>query len=555
MKRCLILLMLILSLMLPAALAEDAAYFTPGQPTQTLFVDAFSRGDMVLLDMQFDLDLNENAEALFGEDAAVLDALAKTLEHATLTVGAGKIENGLRIQLAGDYAPEAGSAALDLTLDVTKDGVALMSGVMPEDRLTAKWETLLALCGLSEEEIVSILSLRDADFEALLAELLAQLEPIIDMAAQIAAPYGETILAHITALPMVVSEDVPAEYGYPAAATEIQIQVTLKAFGDLITALAEQLKQDATLCAILDSILTEAAEGGEAVTTAQLCDAVIQAAAEELTDETLPLNIFMGMDEAGSLLYLNIINESADGTYLTFNYIAGQLEDSGAYVVNIDLLSLTAEQEILDGLSFVVACDDDDANPNVASMEMLLSVYADGAELAAFSLYTDNAAVEGQNAYAGQMAMTLDAADGESVVSMNVSADIATSLSDDGGEQMTVAGSVVLSADGQEITSPFEGGYVTTVKDGAPASILTESMQLSAQGIDSWSETYTLYTAAQPDLSGLTETALEAASPEALEALAGSAMTSLEATLTTLFELLPPELMALAQEEPAAVQP
>ena len=62
MKKVLILFALILTLILPSALAENTAVYTPGKVTEALFIDAFNRGDMVTLNMQFDLDLSENAE-------------------------------------------------------------------------------------------------------------------------------------------------------------------------------------------------------------------------------------------------------------------------------------------------------------------------------------------------------------------------------------------------------------------------------------------------------------------------------------------------------------
>lgn len=548
MKRIPILLALILALFLPAALAEDAAPYTPGEVTETLFAEAFGRGDMLTLDMQFALMTGENAADLFGTDAETLSAIAEVLENSIFTVGAGKIEDGLRVTLKGDYTVDADCAVLSAALDLTKTGVALSGNFLPGEKITANWETLLALSGLGEEEIAAVMSLRDADIEALLAEVLASLEPLLDMAAQIAAPYGETILQHLSALPMVVNENVPAEAGYPAAATELQIQITEKAVGDLIIALANQLKQDATLCALLDALL---AETGEALTTVQLCDAIIQTASEELTDETLPLNLFIGMDADGSLLYVNVSCEHADHSYSIISFISGMHEETGASLISFDMLMLTPEQAISDGFSLIAAYTVDDANRNICSTEVLFSAYADEQEVAAFSLYTDNALnPENPNGYNGLMAMTVDATDGYNPVSMGMDAGV-YSLRTESGEELLVEGAFTAAAESQEIAAAFEGTLVTELAGSLPVSVMTESLQMPELGIAEWRETYTLTAAPQTEDEPLTVTALETAAPEELEALAGRAMERLEMTLTILSEILPPALTETAEEAPA----
>ena len=243
MKKFPILLMLILALMLPTALAENTASYVPGSATETLFAEAFERGDMVTLDMAFDLTLSENAGEIFGEETETLAALAELLDHMQLSIGAGKIDGGIRAVLAGSYTVNEQSAALDAAFDLTSEGIAVSGSFLPGERLTAKWETLLALCDLSKEDISSIMSLREADFETMLAELAEQIAPMLDMVVQIAAPYGQTVLKHIEALPIETLENVPAEGIYPAAATEISISITAKALGDLITDLADFIRE------------------------------------------------------------------------------------------------------------------------------------------------------------------------------------------------------------------------------------------------------------------------------------------------------------------------
>ena len=83
------------------------------------------------LNMQFDLDLSENAGELYGEDADALAAISQVLENSIFSLGAAKIDNGLRVMLKGDYTVDAQTAYLDAALDLTKTGVALSSSLTP----------------------------------------------------------------------------------------------------------------------------------------------------------------------------------------------------------------------------------------------------------------------------------------------------------------------------------------------------------------------------------------------------------------------------------------
>ena len=206
MKKLLFLFALMLLLLLPTAQAEDFAPYMPGATTQKLFSQAYAQDDMVLMDMYYSLKTNENASSIFGEDAAVLSALGEALENAVFTVGLGKTEGGVRALLAAGYVSGDEQTGLDLLIDLTRDGLAVMSGAIPNERFTARWDTLLALSGANETEIAQILSLRDADWNSILTELAAQSSALLGAAAQIVAPYGETIFAHFAAMPMEIQK-------------------------------------------------------------------------------------------------------------------------------------------------------------------------------------------------------------------------------------------------------------------------------------------------------------------------------------------------------------
>lgn len=532
--------------LVPVAFAEDAAPYIPGETTKTWFIEAFERGDMVLADLYCDLTFNDAAADLFGMDSEMLSALSDALGHAALTIGAGQTEDGLRVLLAGQYTADDGqAAALDATLDLTQSGVSIMSSIIPGERLNAEWTTLLALAGVSEAEILQLLDPQTLDVQAMAEELAAQSEASMEMIAQIAAPYGETILAHLSALPVEVQENVPAEQGFPAAATEICVTVTGKSVGNLFIALAEQLEQDATLCAILDSML---AESGEDVTTVQLCQAVRQSAAENLTDEEYPIYLYIGMDEAGNFLYLNAVTENVDGEELLLALIAAPDEDDPSLMaLSFELLSLTAEDEISDGLSILALYPLEQAEENAVDLQIYTELYADKTTVFSGEFALGAGSVLTEDELRGEAlacSLALAAADAEDVVSMAISVDSLRSETAEGGEQSSLAGTLDLGSGDMHLPLSCEVYSLTENTANGPTMTITSFFYAPNLGMEKIIGGCTLYTASYaPDLSAVTNLALETAAPEEIDALAQRAMISLQNTLVSLLELLPPALM------------
>ena len=544
---------LVILFLVPAACAQSAAPYVPGAVTEAIFAEAFDRGDMILADMNWSVDFNQDAAVLLNEDAALLDALSEALRSTTLTLGAGKTENGLRLLIASKYAADQQQAALDLTLDLTADGFSVMSSAIPGERLSGNWDTLLLLAGVSQEEITQLHALGETDMEALLAEMSAELVFMLDLAAQIAAPYGETILAHMAALPMEVLENVPADGEFPAAATEITLSITAKALGDLVIALCDQLEADTTLCAMMDAVL---AESGESMTTAQLCQAIRSAAAESLTDESMPLYICIGLSDTQSLLYFNAFIQNNTGESIVFNMISSP--DAGIPArmqTSVDLLTTDAAGELMDGFSLYISRGEPTAAlPSDLTGEM--AIFSSGAAIFVGSFSSAETATDAApRSRTHLLSLLLNLADDDDVISIELTSDLAFSETAYGGEKMLFCGDVNIAAGEKQLPMSFTADALTEKTQNGPAATVTSLSKMQPLGIDEYQESYKVYAVPQTlDLSRVTTIALETASPEEMTALAQRAMVSLESTFSTLSALLPDALIN-AVSEAAAVQP
>lgn len=361
MKKWMLCLVLALcaALALSTACAEDAAAqpYTPGAATNALFAEAFDSGKIVTGDVNFVFTPNADMLASSDEEKEIIDAVSEIVDAVTLSLGAGKIQDGIRLELSGLYAGADRSATADAALNLTLDGASLESSLIPGERITAKWETLLALAGADQATIDMILSLRDTGLDAALQQVSAELQPILDEAAQIAAPYLETIVTFIDALPMDMQEDVPASYGYPAAAQEVTVTCTEKQLAELIVLLADQLENDEVLVPLIDQLLAQEAEvsfdGAAAATpptTADLCAAIREEASSALTDEDRPLMLFIGVDEEGTLLYATLQHEEPDGAYELACLMLDVQSDTPSF--SLDIFASDADDNIQNGLGF-----------------------------------------------------------------------------------------------------------------------------------------------------------------------------------------------------------
>ncbi|MBR4038529.1 MAG: hypothetical protein IKJ11_00350 [Clostridia bacterium] len=546
MKKLICILTLLCLLGTSCAQAESA--YVPGEATSAMFIEAFERGDMVLANLHSDVTFSESAAGLYGMDSTLLSAIGETLSHTDLIVGAKQLENGLSLLLAGQYTADSGEyVVLDVTLDVTQDGVSVMSSAIPGERLTASWDTLMQLAGTSAAELEMMLGVSQLDMQTMAEELSAQTEASLDMITRIAAPYLQTISEHLAAVPQEVLENVPADGGFPAAATEITWTITSKAVGELLIALATQLEQDTTLCAILDSML---AESGEDITTVQLCQAIRQAAAEDLTDEEYPLTVFLGMDENGDFLYLNtVVEDSAGESFLIALISAPDEEKPGFSRLSLDVLTATAEKHILEGFTLSVLYSAPGAQ--MTDVQASMDLYAEGDMVfnGEFTLYGGASATEdGLRGEAYDWSLILVALDGEDMVSMMLSTSLQQSETAEGGEQSTFT--CALDVGDGEMHIPVTCEVYTLSETGFHGPTMTTTSRLDAPtlGLSECIGSCTLSTASYtPDLSAVTDIALETASSADLEALTQRAMVNIQNTLSTLYNLLPAALTGAMQ--------
>ncbi len=519
--------LLIALFLVPAAYAESTASYVPGDVTKTLFAEAFERGEMIFADINLALVFGENAPDLLDSDSSTLDTLSEILQCSTLTVGAGKIENGLRIPLAVKCVVENQQAALDLTLDLTAQGVRATSSLLPGECLSANWETLIQLAGVSPQQLAPLLALDSADMEAVFVELAAQLAPVVQLAGQIAAPYGQTILTHIAALPVEMLENVPAEGIFPAAAAQINITITSKAMGELLIALSDQLAADTTLCALLDSAL---AQSGESITTAQLCQAIRTHAAEKMTDESTPLYICIGLDDAQNPIFLNAYVQDTTGAAIVFHIISAPDADNPSRTnLTMGLYTMDTAGELAYGYDLTFSsAKATDHKPVDLTGEFVTIIEGETALSSSFSFAKESTVTaDAQRGLAYLFSLYFDAEVDDERTALQLNTNLSSNETAD-GEEMTFSGVLNIIADKDQFPMTFTADAITEDTQSGPILTATSLSRMPGLGIKEYAESYRCYTAApMPEPVITTTIALETATAEELDALAQRATDAL----------------------------
>jgi len=537
-------LVLCMAFVFPAALAQETGYRLNG-PTEQAFANAFASGKLVTGEITLDLDLDAQALGVSAEEAAMVASVLDVLRQSTITVGAGMNGNSLRILLAGDVADAAGANPVSVTAlaDVNLDGVAVESDVIPGKRLTMTWETLLSLCGVPQSDIAMIMSLRTLDLEALLAQVLPLVEQAVNTAAQLLMPYAATIGEFISGLPMEVRENLTEE-DYPPTATEIAVTFTQQDLGVLVNRLCDQLEQDTAAQAVIDSLI---AQTGETVTAAQLLSE-IRSAAADMTDTDTPVTVFLGMDEAGAPLYVEVY---------VFNEPKGQSVYGGLFCYpDADLGQVL---EIVSGLY------DAEGNPTV-SLYIPANYWTDAADeniyAASFGAYAYEGetpllemeflggverAENGDPIYYPYSSYSMAiAAEGAAVQIVGSGEGVQYSTTA-GGEFISSASTVDTYVDGVAVSQSVNvEAQIDPTDDGGLTGYYNVSESMPASGINKFD--YNVVFSAQdidPAASAALETvALETATSDDMNALMNTAMTVLtEQKLPALMNVLPADLV------------
>lgn len=540
MKKTLLALLLSACLVwtLPAALAEGTPY-VPGEITSSLFSQAFEAGDTVLLNLQifaaFADGITDDPEAL-----AQLDAITEVLDDTTLTLGVCRLEDGLRLELAASYDAEPEPIDLTAALSLTAEGAALESSLIEGQRVTATWETLLALCGLSDEEISTLMT-----FASLPADQkLALLEPF----GALLEPYGQTFADFAAGLPMELREDVPAEGDYPAVAQELVVCCTDADLAALLEALAAQLEADEALAPILDGLLA-----AFETNTAGLC-ALLRGAASELDDSEEYLTLFLGQNEAGGFVYMSLYGEDGTGEEaFTVDLCVEPDSTENAFCIWGDVLLLDEERYYTDGIAFAVDCAASPERPGETTLSFGMELYEDGDVIAAAQADSTTNAVTTED---GQSGLTIDyayaysIADGADAVNVVMTMDGALQETADGGETQAVSGTLETYVGDLVVPASFSVTQQTRPTADGPVSELVYAVSMPDEGVDSCGYRMRLSTRAfdADAVAALHALTLETISSDEMDALMAEAEAALTARMERLLQALPPQVAQLLME-------
>lgn len=547
-------LFLCLTLLVSFASAETADY-VPGETTSALFADAFDAGLMVGGEAQLTLKANP---AMFDDDADLsqIDALTDVLNDVRLTGGLGKIEDGYRLELAGSYAPENCTPVdVNLALNLTIDGISIESNLLKGERVTAKWETLLALCGADDTMIAQFSALKEMDWDTALSELAETVGAYASLAATLVEPYLDTFGDFIASLNINVTDDIAANGDFPAVDHELTIECSMADIARLMDALADQLEKDDDIAPYLEALLSSSFVdftfyiGDEVVpvsTVPELCDflrgSANQLAQTDLTiyywigycdDDTMPLYV-IGQMENDVCQFILTPDETGNGTdcYVYF----GTLDDAGndlEYIAFETVFAQDPEDKSVCDLSLDFFGESVETGLGFSFTYALSSTKSPNADAYQFVINTD---------FIGH-----DASNTE--FRYTQSGNCVQSLTPTGGEQATYSMVTSSLGDSNDLTinlsvssviEPADPGVVghyqyNMTEDGPNA--LWSLMDID---IDVFSWAYD-----PASTAALTETALETVTNEEMDALVTRLSTAAQQKLAGVLAILPPEVMQI----------
>lgn len=552
----LLILALCLTLAMPLALSEETAY-VPGETMDALIGDAFDAGKIVGGDLRILFDMNTDVLAPGDEEErALIDGITQVLDAATLSLGVGKIDGGYRIELSGTYAPgKAEGTSIAAAVDLTADGLAIESNLIEGERVTARWETVLALCGVPQEQIDMILSLKEIDLDAALTEMVQALEGFLATALQLAEPYLQIVGDFAATLP-VSQEDQVAESGaFPAVDHEIAVTMTDADLARLIIALADQLETDENLVPMLDSLLADgsiyaAEESTPITTTAELCD-LLRDAADSLADAGTTYTLLLGYCDEAPVCYIVLDQTDADGESNTLAFILTADEAGSSMDLLLTYVQSDADGDTGDNVSLEMSVAVDPADPNAGDVLMSLFAGIDGEETAAdyaFSMvpFTTQEDLPG---YRGTYTMNMNAQPGNMRSVFDMTMEMA--LTADGGESFVMTGTMDAYDDSERMSVSYEGGITASPageENFTGRYWFSESMK--ELGLDEIGLDIALYSKDYDpaDSQALTSIELESVTIDEMNALNERLSGALEEKLTAIFSALPPQLLSALVE-------
>ena len=333
-------LLLCLSLIFPGAHAEDT--YVPGERMRSLVSSALEAGQLVGGEAHFSLTLPDSMLPDDEEGRAQFDALAEVIQGVSLAGGMGRLDDGYRVELGGAYtAPSGDNVYVTGAANLTADGLSLESNLIEGERLSIRWETLLEMLGLSENEIDALLSLPTTDWDSALNELNDELAQAAETFGKLADPYLVTLADFAATLNIQQRRDVEAENGYPAVENEISITCTAEELSRLLHSLADQVEKDTALRPYLEQLIQNCdltvtdgdSETAHVMSVSEFCDETRQFA-DVLAETDGSLGILLGYDDDGLPFYLTLaLSDGETLDALAFQMLPGETEDTCVFTL------------------------------------------------------------------------------------------------------------------------------------------------------------------------------------------------------------------------------
>ncbi len=546
-------LLLCLSLIFPGAHAEDT--YVPGERMRSLVSSALEAGQLVGGEAHFSLTLPDSMLPDDEEGRAQFDALAEVIQGVSLAGGMGRLDDGYRVELGGAYtAPSGDNVYVTGAANLTADGLSLESNLIEGERLSIRWETLLEMLGLSENEIDALLSLPTTDWDSALNELNDELAQAAETFGKLADPYLVTLADFAATLNIQQRRDVEAENGYPAVENEISITCTAEELSRLLHSLADQVEKDTALRPYLEQLIQNCdltVTDGDSETThvmsvSEFCDETRQFA-DVLAETDGSLGILLGYDDDGLPFYLTLaLSDGETLDALAFQMLPGETEDTCVFTLRALESDGDSANTLLD-TALTLTLDPDDKQVYAAE----LNVQSED-----FTLYfaMDSSAVTTEDSLPGyRLSLSMNSATAvDSGTALTVyTGDSLRALTAAGGEQTTYAANIDIYADTTDSllgSAKIESGLSLEPDENSLVGRFYLDEAFTADdgtlsfgtdvALSSWN-----YDAAETD--ALRETMFETATGEELATLQNRFAQSAQQKLFALLSLVPQEVLQM----------
>lgn len=546
-------LLLCLSLIFPGAHAEDT--YVPGERMRSLVSSALEAGQLVGGEAHFSLTLPDSMLPDDEEGRAQFDALAEVVQGVSLAGGMGRLDDGYRVELGGAYtAPSGDNVYVTGAANLTADGLSLESNLIEGERLSIRWETLLEMLGLSENEIDALLSLPTTDWDSTLNELNDELAQAAETFGKLADPYLVTLADFAATLNIQQRRNVEAENGYPAVENEISITCTAEELSRLLHSLADQVEKDTALRPYLEQLIQNCdltVTDGDSETThvmsvSEFCDETRQFA-DVLAETDGSLGILLGYDDDGLPFYLTLaLSDGETLDALAFQMLPGETEDTCVFTLRALESDGDSTNTLLD-TALTLTLDPDDKQVYAAE----LNVQSED-----FTLYfaMDSSAVTTEDSLPGyRLSLSMNSATAvDSGTALTVyTGDGLRALTAAGGEQTTYAANIDIYADTTDSllgSAKIESGLSLEPDENSLVGRFYLDEAFTADdgtlsfgtdvALSSWN-----YDAAETD--ALRETMFETATGEELAALQNRFVQSAQQKLFALLSLVPQEVLQM----------